>query len=91
MATLTAAETDRARRQFAQLRTIRWTKAQANLALQAIEDTMISISNVGNRSIKTHISQQIDAVTGAFSFTANEKDDLFVIWCLINAARGGIL
>jgi hypothetical protein len=70
--------------------TVTWTKPQINAALQAIEDAIQSTSNVGGRSIKAALALAIEnAAPGVF--TNPQKDELFVIWCRFNVARGGIL
>jgi hypothetical protein len=91
MATLTADElTDLRHITARRAATVTWTKAQVNAALQAIEDTMQSTSNVGARSIKAHIGLAIETASPGV-FSAQQKDELFVIWCRFNVARGGIL
>lgn len=91
MATLTAGECT-GLRQLAARRAaaVTWTKPQINAALQAIEDAAQSTSNVGPRTLKAYIGSAIEtAVPGVFN--AAQKDDLFVIWCRFNAARGGTI
>jgi hypothetical protein len=78
------------RRRFAATRTATWRKAHINAALQAIEDAMVSTSNVGNRSVRTHIGAAIETAAPQV-FTAQQKDDLFIAWSGMNARRGGIL
>lgn len=90
MAAVTAIELENLRQTAARNKSPNWTKAQINAAIQAIEDTMISTSNVGPRSIKTQIGQAIEAAAPTV-FNAATKDDLFVLWCMVNARRGGIL
>lgn len=90
MATLTAAELREGRRTAARNNGVLWTKPAINAALQAIEDRMISVSNVGGQSIRGAISAAIEAVAAGV-FNASQKDDLFVVWCLINARRGGTI
>jgi hypothetical protein len=90
MATLTAAELQAGRRSAARAATVPWTKAQYNAALQAVEDRMVSLSNVGGNSIRQAISTAIEnAAPGVFN--AAQKDDLFIVWSLLNARRGGIV
>jgi len=90
MATLTVDELQGARRRAALDRSPSWTKPQINAAVQAIEDAMISTGNVGNRSVRTYISKAIEgAAAGVFS--AAQKDELYLIWSQINAARGGVI
>lgn len=90
MATLTSDELTAARRRAARNNGVAWTKPQINAALQAIEDAMVSTGNVGARSVRQHISQAIEAAASGV-FSAGQKDDLFICWAALNAARGGIL
>lgn len=90
MATVSVNELELFRRQFARGRNPTWTKPQVNAAVQAIEDTMTSASNVGPRSIKTQIGQAIEAAAPGV-FSAALKDDLFVLWCRYNVMRNGLL
>lgn len=90
MATIITADLETHRRRFALGRNPTWTKTQFNAALQAIEDAMVSGSNVGARTVKTYIGQAVEtAAPGVFN--AGQKDDLFLVWSLLNARRGGIL
>lgn len=90
MAVISASDLETLRRTFAAPRTPSWTKAQVNAALQAIEDAMVSTSNVGPRSVRSHISNAIEAVApGVFSVAF--KDDLFILWSMLNAKRGGVI
>jgi hypothetical protein len=74
---------------MALLRSPTWTKPQFNSALQATEDAMTGSANVGPRSVPQHIGQAIEtAAPGVFN--AGMKDDIGVIWCRLNADRGGI-
>lgn len=66
-----------------------YTKVQVNAALQAIENRMTGTTNVGPRSVKAQLVLDIDAA--AAGFTAAQKDDLFVVWCLFNVRRGGLI
>lgn len=90
MAVITVNDLEDLRRRAARNKSPNWTKPQINAALQAIEDAMISTSNVGARSIKAQIGQAVEAVAAGV-FNAAQKDELFVLWCMINAKRGGIL
>lgn len=90
MTVLTSADLTDLRHRAAIGKTVTWTKPQINAALQAIEDAVQSTSNVGARSLKTYIGLAIEnAAAGVFN--AQQKDDLFVLWTKLNAARGGIL
>lgn len=89
MAVLTTAEKE-ALRQLAARGAVSWTKAHIDAALDAIEAAVVSTSNVGNRSLKTYIGNAVEtAAPGVFS--AGQKDNLFALWCRLNAQRGGIL
>ena len=91
MAVLTGAELELASRLASRGGVaVTWRKAHIRGALQSIEDAMVSTSNVGNRSVRAHVSQAIEAVAAGV-FSAGQKDDLFVIWSQLNARRGGIL
>lgn len=57
-----------------------YTKAQINLALQAIEDYFENTARAG-------ISAAIDAAVSPFSFTANQKKRLAKYWLLQKAGR----
>lgn len=90
MTTLTTAELEHASRQAAMHGVVTWRKAHIRGALQAIEDAMVSTSNVGNRSVQAHVSQAIEGVAAGV-FSAGQKDDLFILWSRLNAARGGVI
>lgn len=82
MAVLTAAQLQQCR-QGAQNGPVPWTKAQANAALQAIEDTM------RGATVQTALSQAIDAAVSPLSLNAAQKKRLFREWALITFAAGG--
>lgn len=70
--------------------TIHWTKPQINSALQAIEDSVASVSNVGAKTFNTYIGQAIEAAAPTV-FSAAEKTKLFALWALTFAARNGVV
>lgn len=89
MVAIASTDLEDMRRITSHRRSAHWTKTQINAALQAIEDAMTA-GNVGARTVKVFIGAAIEtAAPGVFN--AAEKDDLFVIWCRFNVARGGFL
>lgn len=85
MATLNAAQLVELRRIMARNTTPQsWTKAQANAALQAIEDRLRLAAT------QTALSADIElAAPGVFS--GPQKQLLFGVWCYTAAVRLGIL
>lgn len=90
MATLTTDDLTDLRQRYARGRNPSWTKPQINAALQAIEDAVQSTSNVGNRTLKVYIGNAIEAAAPGV-FNAQAKDDLFILWSIYNARRGGVI
>lgn len=90
MASLSALELQTLRRSMAARSGPTWTKPQINAAVQAIEDAMVSTSNVGARSVRAYISLAIEGVAAGV-FSAAQKDDLFIVWSFLNARRGGVI